>query len=482
MSIKFAAETILTARDNTSGVFAAMSRNAKTAAGHVRGLTKAAANLKGLGSTMMAGVSAPLAAMGTNALRMATNFDAAMNTTQSKLLITASEMTPLRDMAKDLGSTTAFSATEAGQAMGFLAQAGYDTNKILKTTPKTLDLASAANLDLAQAADIASNVMGAFKLDQTKDITQFEKNYQRVADVLALTSAKSNTSVEELAESMKQAAPWAAAFGLQMEETASMIGLMANIGIKGGESGTAMKNMLANLAAPAGAGKKALEKLGIVQSDLFKKTEDGNLVFKGAVNMMQVMAKAGLTNADAIAVFGRETGHGIMGILESEEAMIKLTESLNTSGAASRMAKINMQGLPGVMASLKSAWEGANLALAESGGFHSIIDGLKGATTALQKFAKANPDMLASMVKWGSIAALVAPALMAVGGAIASVGIIAKTAAVGFTLMSASAAPLVIGLTAIAAVGYLIYKNWDVVARFGRGLWEGMGATTYAPT
>ena len=100
MSAQFFAETILLARDRTAGAFRNMQRNANNASIAVRGVQRAGENLRGMGNTVSAGVSAPMIAAGANSLRMATNFDDAMNTTQSKLLITTKAMTPMRDMEK----------------------------------------------------------------------------------------------------------------------------------------------------------------------------------------------------------------------------------------------------------------------------------------------------------------------------------------------------------------------------------------------
>ena len=473
MSIKFVASTILTAKDNTKGAFAAMARNAKNAEMAVRRVTLAGRDLKDMGKDMSGFVSAPVAALGANALSMATSFEGAMNTVQSKLLITKDAMKDLRDQAKDLGASTSFSATQTGDAMGFLAQAGLNANEILTATPTILNLASAAGLDLAKSADIATNVMGAFQME----MDSAGSNITRVADVLALASAKSNTSVEELAEAMKTAAPVAKGFGMTVEQTSSMLGMLANMGIKGGESGTVFKNMLSNLAAPAGGAEKALDKLNIKQSALFKKTKEGELVFQGVSNMLNVLEKSGASSIDMFKIFGAEAGPGMMAIMKSADGIKDLEKTLQKSGAAAEMAKIKMQGLPGVMAALRSSWEAANIALVESGGFAPIIEGLKAATKGMQAFAKANPDMVAKIVKIGMVVAIAGPALLVLGGALASIGVIAKTAAAGMLLFTPAALPIVAIAAAIGGAAYLIYKNWDKLSVFFKGFGMGLAAS-----
>ena len=467
MSIKFIASTVLTAKDQTRGVFANMAKNAKHAEQSVRNLRKAGENLKGMGRGLATTVSAPIAGLGANALKMATDFGASMNNVQAKLLISGKEMEGLRSQAKDLGSTTAFSATQAADAMGFLAQAGFDANQIMTATPTVLNLASAAQMDLATAADIASNVMGAFGLD----MDSAGKNITRVSDVLALASAKSNLSVQEMAQSMKTSAPIAKAFGLEVEETSAMIGMLANMGIKGTQSGVVFKNMMTNLAKPVGQAAKAMDKLGLKQSDFFKKNKKGEMVFKGVTTMLRKLKSQGADSTDMISIFGKEAAAGMLAISKSADAIDKLQSDISVSGAAARMAKIQMQGLPRVMKEMSSAWEGANLALVESGAFEPLINGFKSITKGMSDLAKSDPEMLRDIVKALAAAAVVAPALMILGGTLAGIASIVKVVAGGFALLNA---PVIAVAGLLAGAAYVIYKNWNKVSSFFKGFSEGL--------
>lgn len=461
MSIKFVASTVLTAKDQTRSVFANMAKNAKHAEQSVRSLRNAGESLKSMGTGLAAGVSTPMAGLGANALKMTTDFGASMNNVQAKLLATTKDMKPLRDMAKDLGSTTAFSAKQAADGMGFLAQAGFDAKQIMTGLPTVLNLASAAQMDLAQAADIASNVMGAFQLKMDSAGT----NISRVADTLALASARSNTSVQELAESMKSAAPVAQAFGVDIEQASAMIGMLANNGIKGEQAGTVFKNMMTNLASPAGGAEKAMKKLNLQQSSFFKKNKEGKMVFLGVSKMLRTLTKAGAEATDMIDIFGAEAGPGMLSIAQSAKAIEQLEQDISGSGAAAKMAKIQMQGLPGVMKSIASAWEGANLALVESGAFDPLINGIKSVTKGLQEMAKSDPEKLKAIVTFAAGAALIGPALMVAGGSLAGLAVIVKSAAGAFALLSGAALPL----TVLAGAAYLVYKNWAQVSVFFKG-------------
>lgn len=471
--VNFVTKTTLQAVDQTRSAFAAMQKNAKQTAMQFRSVQQVARGFKSMGRQMSVGIAAPTVAAGANALRMGLDFETAMNNTQSKLLVSKEAMKALRDQAKEMGSTTAFSASQAANAQGFLAQAGFNAKQIIGSLPATLDLAAAANMDLAGAADIASNVLGAFKM-QSADASINTKNYARVVNVLALASARSNTSVEELAEGFKDAAPVAAGFGMDIEQTSAMLGMLANMGIKGSKSGMVMKNMLGNLASPASSARKALDALNIKQSDLFNKTASGQVVFKGVANMLQMFKKNGAGASEMLKIFGKEAGPGMIAVGDSAKAIEFLEKQLHASGSAAQMAKIQMQGLPGVWKSLKSAWEAINISFVESGVFEPLIKGAKALTKQMQTWAKANPDTLKALGRIAVVAAVAAPALIAVGATLASVTAIATFSAGAFALLSAATLPLVAALGAVGAAGYALYKHWDQVGAYLKGVWWGM--------
>ena len=325
-------------------------------------------------SALFAGIS--VASLASNMTQMAFSFDDAMNTVQSKLLITTDQMGVLNEQAKTLGKTTSFSATQAGEGMSFLAQAGLNANQILTATPKVLDLAAAAGLGLAESADIATNVLGAFKMPVTE--------LGGVVDILALTSAKANTSVQELAQALKQAAPIAKGYGVSVADTSAVLGVFANNGFKGEQAGMAFKNMMLNLAAPAGDGKKALEKLNLTTSDFFKTLSNGELEFSGTSEMLKTLAANGATATDMIRIFGREAGPAIATLVGEGENLDKLAENIVKTGAASEMAALRMQGLVGVTKITSSTWEALNLSLADAGGRDLAISGMETLISVMQ--------------------------------------------------------------------------------------------------
>lgn len=161
----------------------------------------------------------------------------------------------LFQQARDLGRETQFSATQAAASQENLARAGFKTNEIINAMPGLLDMAAAEGMDLVNAADIASSAIRGFGLDASEA--------GRVADVLAKTSASSNTSIALLGKSLKYVAPIAKGLGFSIEQTNAMLGIMANAGIKGTLAGNALKAVFARLSQEPKAVAKALGELGV---------------------------------------------------------------------------------------------------------------------------------------------------------------------------------------------------------------------------
>ena len=195
-----------------------------------RGLNAASKRLKSFSSGVsgagmsMAGLGVKIATPFALAAGVFASFDGKMAAVKAITGSTDAQMERLRDTAKSLGASTQFSASQAADAMKFLGMAGYDTEEILPGIPAVLDLAAAGGLELAMAADIASDVSSAFGLAADQ--------IGRVADVMAATATSSNTSVEMMGETFKYLAPLAAAAWQSIEQAAAAVGIVANSGVK----------------------------------------------------------------------------------------------------------------------------------------------------------------------------------------------------------------------------------------------------------
>ena len=158
-----------------------------------------------------------------------------------------------------MGRDTQYSATQAANSQELLARAGFQTNEILSAMPHLLYMAGAEGMDLARAADIASNTLRGFGLEASE--------MNEVANVLAKTSSITNTSIDTLGESFKKFAPYAKAVNISLKQSAAMIGVVGDAGIKGSEAGTAVTSAIRRLATEPKAVAETLKSLGISAKD-----------------------------------------------------------------------------------------------------------------------------------------------------------------------------------------------------------------------
>ncbi len=183
-----------------------------------------------------------------------------------------SEMQKLTEQAKEMGRTTQFTSVQAAQAQFELAKAGYDTEKVYASLPHVLNMAAVENMELGDAARIATNIMAGFGLGADK--------IEHSIDVLAYTSTHANTDLRALGETMKYAAPVAKSFGASLEETATMAKFMADAGITGSQAGTSLRQGLLRLVAPPKKASKAMQEMGISLSDAQAEWENANAAAK----------------------------------------------------------------------------------------------------------------------------------------------------------------------------------------------------------
>ena len=247
------------------------------------------------------------------------------------------------DLAKQLGSSTVFTAQQAGEAMTFLAQAGFSVNEILDATPGVLDLAAAAQLDLAQAADITSNVLSGFGLAASE--------VNRVNDILVTTTNSANLNVEMLGESFKLVAPIAKSAGISINKAAGFIGVLGDAGLQGSMAGTQLKGVIAQLINPTAKGAAVMKRLGVEVT----KTEEGGLDLSATLKDLKA---AGLSTKDAFQLFGKIAATGALVMADATEKADELAIATEKVGAASKQAKDQLNTLSGDIALLGSAWDG----------------------------------------------------------------------------------------------------------------------------
>lgn len=334
----------LAVEDKTAGTLRAVEKNFKQ---HI-------SKVSSYGKNLTMAVSAPIVAFGALSLKTTADFQTAMNRVEGVTGATTAEMAKLNAQAKALGASTSFSASEAGDAMGFLAQAGFKADQILGAMPSTLQLAEAAQMDLAAAADITSNILAGYG-KKVEDLTH-------INDVLVKAADATNTDIAGLGEAMSYVAPVASGMGLAFEETVGALGMLSNAGIKGSMAGTTLREVLGSLANPSKEAAELLEKMAISAFD-----SQGKM--RPLADIMGQLQMAGMTAGEALQIFGQRAGPGMLALVnQGAGALTDLQATLEDSGgAAKHMAEVQMKGLNGALKNLQSAFEGLQIALMESG-------------------------------------------------------------------------------------------------------------------
>jgi TP901 family phage tail tape measure protein len=360
---------------------------------------------KTAGSTkkMMVGLFGGLAATAAirTTLKTIIQFEDTMQTVRAVTKASDDEMKRLTATARIMGATTRYSASQAGEGLVFLARAGFTANQAIEALPHTLSLAAAGAIELGEAADFASNIMSAFRLET--------KEMERVVDVLVNTANSANTDVRQLAEAMKYSAPVAGALGISIEQTAAAIGVMGDAGIQGSMAGTSMRGVLAALVGPTDQAKKALKQMGLTAHEVNPEYNDLTEVF-------EKFRAANMGAAEANAIFGRRNISAALVIASSTEKLRELTRANEEAERAARdAAKTMSDDLEGALKSLGSVVSELMLQTGDSGLGESLRSTIDLMTDTLRVLA----GMEIEYEKNAEMAEFLAAAITGIGGAIA---------------------------------------------------------------
>ena len=371
-------------------------------------ISQTKAQLGGLVGT----VTAVGAAIYAGPVKKAAEFQEQMSTVKSISNASAEDMAKLSQKAKEMGATTAFTAAEAGEAMEYMAMAGWKTGDMLGGIEGIMNLAAASGEELGSVSDIVTDALTAFGLSAS-DAGHF-------SDVLAQASSNANTNVSMMGSTFQKVAPVAGALGYSVEDMSLGIGLMANASIKAEVAGTSLKTALANMAKPTKQQAAYMDKYGISLT----KT-DGTMKTFGEVVENLRGSLGGLSEqeqiAAATAIFGKESFAGMLAIVNaSEQDYNKLTEAVyNCDGAAKRMAKTKLDNLNGSITLAKSAFDALQVELGELL-LPTLTEGVKKFTdiiTVVTTFVRENPGAVKAIAK--IVAGLVG---LKAGGLIAKLG------------------------------------------------------------
>lgn len=396
-------------------------------------MQQTAGKLRGGGTMAVAGAAAAGYAAG-RFLSPAVGLDREMSRVQALTRIDKSsvDFSALRDQAKKLGAETQFTTTDAASGQAFLAMAGFTPKAIQAALPGVLNMALAGGMDLGESADISSNILSQFRLDP--------KEMDRVSDVLTGAFTRTNTDLQNIGEAMKYAGTGLSSLGVSVEQTTAMIGVMANVGLRGSIAGTGLQAAFSRLAAPTGRAKTALKELGVDVADATGKMRPAEEVL---TELYKKISKYGDT--DKLSFFkdiaGEEASKSLQALVMSAGSgeLQKLLEALkNAKGEAQKAAKIMADNLDGDLKNLDSAWEGFRIQINDlvDNQLRALTQGLSNVVGNMTQWAKENPKLAQSLlIVGGSVLVLTA----AIGGTSLAIGLLMGPLAklqLGFTLLT----------------------------------------------
>lgn len=434
-------------------------------------------NIEGTGKKLLP-VTATVTALGTASVKTAADFEAAMSKVAAVSGATGSDLEALTKKAREMGSKTKFSASEAAEAMNYMAMAGWKTEDMLSGIEGVMNLAAASGEDLATTSDIVTDALTAFGLS-AQDSGHF-------ADVLAAASSNANTNVSMMGETFKYCAPIAGALGFSVEDTAEAIGLMANAGIKSTQAGTSLRTIMTNLS---GEVKICGENIGEVT--VATTNADGSMRDLSDILADCRTAFSGLSESEKAAaaesLVGKNAMSGFLALMNAGEGDIaKLSGAIdNCNGAAQSMADTMNNNLEGQLTILKSQLQELAISFGEIllPAVKKIVGWVQGFIDVLNSL----PDgVKETIVTVALIAAALGPVLIIIGKIITAVGTIMtivpkvvgviKAVKTAFLALNATmlANPIVLIIAAIAAlVAAFIYlwNNCDEFRQFWIDLW-----------
>ncbi|BDR80697.1 hypothetical protein N072000002_09530 [Clostridium tetani] len=367
-----------------------------------------------VGKNLTTHVSLPLAGVGIAASKVGMDFEAQMSKVQAISGATGEDFNKLKAKAEEMGSKTKFSAKESAEGLEYMATAGWKTQDMLDGLPPILNLATAAGADLGQTSDIVTDALTAFGL-KAKDSGHF-------SDILASASSNANTNVLMMGESFKYAAPIFGSVGYTAEDAALAIGLMANSGIKGTQSGTALRSMITRLVKPTKESAQAMKILGLKITDSSGKMKPFNVLMD---EMRNSFAKLNPEQKASVAaqLAGQEAMSGLLSIVNAApEDYNKLKGAINTcDGATDKMAETMSNNAKGSITEMKSALEGAGIKIFKVVA-PSITNLAKEVTKMADKFSKLNPKTQETIVKMAALGIATGPVVGGIGKTITGVG------------------------------------------------------------
>lgn len=411
-------------------------------------------NMMGAGAKVTA-LSTPIMAMGKQVFDTGMEFEASMSNVQAITQGTEDELSALTETAREMGSSTRYSASEASEAMGTLALSGMDAEQVIATIPDTLNFATAAGIELGRSAEIVSGNLNAFGLEVDEA--------QRVTDVFAQAQASSAMDAEQLAGALEKVAPMASSMGHEIEGTSALLGILANNEIKGARAGTMLSRVYKDITDSAEEGKIAIGEHSIEVFDA-----QGNMRNMTSIVADVAEATEGLSGEQKqsalSAVFQGQSMDALLPLLNSgADELLGLEEALyNATGSAEEMRNVMDDNLAGSVAGMSSSFDELKLRLFDvsEGAFGAIVAKI---TDLLDWLGELDDSTLGLIAGISGIVVVAGPLIMLAG---------MLTTAIGALLSPVGAVIAVIA--GLVAVGVALYANWETIKNKATEIWEGI--------
>lgn len=428
-----------------------------------------------IGSGLTRNITMPLVAAGQEVVQFGADFDKQMSAVQAVMQnrLKDGDFERLREAAIHWGNETVYTATEAAEALYYMGLAGWDADQAINGLGNVLNLAAAGQMDLGRASDVVTDSMTAMRLEAGEYTNEIE-NTAYYTSVLAAVMANSNTDIDKLGESFKYVAPIAGDLEYKIEDLGTVLGLVANAGIKSSQAGTSVRQALKQLISPTDKTREAMEKYGISLFDatgnalplidvvlqlrekfggLNLELVDTNGEFIEGEEVMQDYANAlPISQQEKLAavvdMFGTRAMPAMLSIIDEGETNFyelrdAIDEAAKTGTYAADMAHTQLDNLAGDWVYFTSAMGTAKILLSDivNGELRQLV---QWATEMVRQFNELDQTQKEQVIKWALIAAAVGPVLMLFGNLLKSVGLIIES----FKLFS----PLVDGVAKLFTV------------------------------
>ena len=410
-----------------------------------------------------AGVGAALTVPLALSVKTFAQFEQSMANVRAVSGATTTEFQALTDVAREMGATTVFTANEAAQALSFMAMAGIEANDSIKALPAVLGVAAAGNLELAESADIITNIMSGFGIAA--------EGVGRATDVLVTGFTSANTNLLQLGEAFTYAGPVAKAAGLQFEETAAALALMGSAGIQGSLAGTSLRGAISRLLNPTGQAQEAMRRLGLTVLD-----SQGNLL--PFLDIMKQLETVGLSASDAMTIFGLRAGPAMLALLTQGSGALQqlILDMEQSAGITQRIADQQLDTFQGQMTRLSSAVDAFAITIGSTlvPMLRSIVEFVTPVVQGFTMWAENNKGLataivlvtagLGALLLVGGLSLIMAGAMAASFGALGLTMAGVKLAALG--MWAAILGPVGWTIAAIAAIAValkILYDRFEAV-------------------